>query len=437
MFIKFVCLSALLTLVVLAALLWPLLRPRKAKSESGSQVSLELLRRQFAELEAAYKAGRVPEDEYRETRAELEVRVLDEARHDAAATDTPAPATAKLETWTIAGVILVLLPLVGYLLWSQLGTPKALDDSFMAEQTRIAQESRSNQGHSPSELSRQIKMLEDHLKDSPDNLDAWIMLSRTQAALKNWKKSSEAFAQVNRLLPNNPDVLADWADVEAAAQGGDLSGKPKELIEQALKIDDKNGKALMLMGTYCFNTRDYAGAVAYWERILPLLEQGSEEWKTIAESIEDARRAGGIVSTAPAGMMLQAPPTVTAQPNAKEEPSNAFLEGAVELSDKVKSKLRPGDVLFIYARPVQGSKMPVAFERYPVKDWPVKFHLDDRNTMASGMTTLADTEQVVVEARISHSGNFMPASGDLQGAAAQPVKKGTSGIKVVIDTVLP
>lgn len=437
MFISFLCISALLIVAVLFALLWPLLRPVNAVRDSGAQMSLELLRKQFSELEVNFKAGRVPEDEYRETRSEIEMRVLDEARHSEPAS-SPAAAEVKAQTWAIAGLILVLIPCLGYLFWSQLGSPKALDDTFMAEQMRLAQESRS-QGHSASDLSRQIQMLEDHVKQSPDNLDAWIMLSRTQAALKNWKKSSQAFAQVNRLLPNNPDVLADWADVEAASQGGDLSGKPKELIEQALKIDPKNGKALMLMGTYCFNMRDYRGAVDYWERILPLLEQGSEEWKMVAESIEEARRAGGISTTSqPSGMMLAVPPTVTAQnPQLAKNDDGAFLEGSVRLSDSLKEKLRSGDVLFIYARPVHGSKMPVAFERYAVKDWPVSFHLDDRNTMASGMTTLADTDQVIVEARISHSGNFMPASGDLQGAAAEPVKKGTRGIEVVIDTVLP
>lgn len=74
----------------------------------------------------------------------------------------------------------------------------------------------------------------------------------------------------------------------AAAQQGDLEGRPKELIEKALAVDPQHWKALALMGTLCFNKGDYEGAVKYWSRMLAGVEQGSEEWRQIMENIEQA-----------------------------------------------------------------------------------------------------------------------------------------------------
>ena len=51
--------------------------------------------------------------------------------------------------------------------------------------------------------------------------------------------------------------------------------------------------------------------------------------------------------------------------------------------------------------------------------------------------TLADVQEAYVEARVSRSGNFMPASGDLEGAADGKVAVGTQGVRVVITKQIP
>ena len=82
-----------------------------------------------------------------------------------------------------------------------------------------------------------------------------------------------------------------------------------------------------------------------------------------------------------------------------------------------------------------GSKMPVAFMRITAKELPFEFKLTSDMTMAMGATTLADVKDVIVGARISRTGNFMPQAGDLEGETSAPVKTGTEGIDLVIGTV--
>jgi cytochrome c-type biogenesis protein CcmH len=55
--------------------------------------------------------------------------------------------------------------------------------------------------------------------------------------------------------------------------------------------------------------------------------------------------------------------------------------------------------------------------------------------MAEGRT-LSAAGQVIVGARISRSGNPMPASGDLEGQVG-PVAVGAKGLAIVIDRAVP
>ena len=103
----------------------------------------------------------------------------------------------------------------------------------------------------------------------------------------------------------------------------------------------------------------------------------------------------------------------------------------------MKNKVKKGDVVFIYARPVEGSKMPVAFIRLEADKLPASFHLDSTSTMGMGMRTLNDETEVIVEARISHTGNFMPASGDLQGAVEGRVAVGKQSVRIIINEEIP
>ena len=93
------------------------------------------------------------------------------------------------------------------------------------------------------------------------------------------------------------------------------------------------------------------------------------------------------------------------------------------------------DTVFIYARAVDGPRMPLAVLRVPAKELPREFALDDSMGMAPGVK-LSSAAQVIVEARISKSGNAIPQPGDLFGRSP-PLKPGTGGVSITIDQVVP
>ena len=78
--------------------------------------------------------------------------------------------------------------------------------------------------------------------------------------------------------------------------------------------------------------------------------------------------------------------------------------------------------------------MPLAILRKQVKDLPLAFTLDDSLAM-SPQHKLSSAATVVVGARISRSGNAMPASGDLQGSSAT-VRPGARDVMIEIADVV-
>ena len=82
--------------------------------------------------------------------------------------------------------------------------------------------------------------------------------------------------------------------------------------------------------------------------------------------------------------------------------------------------------------------MPLAVMRVPAPKanaFPFAFELTDSMAMAPGFS-LSSFAEVVIEARISKSGNAQLQPGDLSGVT-DVVKPGASGVNVTIGKVAP
>ncbi|HEX6828720.1 MAG TPA: tetratricopeptide repeat protein, partial [Burkholderiales bacterium] len=316
------------------------------------------------------------------------------------------------------------VPLLAVVLYLQLGNPGAITPSAQAPAPAAGH---AAGGVTAEQIQGMIQSLAARLEPNPNDAEGWAMLARSYSATGRFQEASQAYGRLNELVPNNPAILADYADVLAMAQGRRLAGAPVNLIQQALKADPNHAKSLALAGSAAFEAKDYGQAVAYWERLLTLLQPGSESHRSVAAGVVEARGLAG-------GASPQAAQAAAVR-SAEAAPAGANVSGKVSVSAGLKGKVNPGDTLFIFARPVQGPKMPVAISRLDAGALPASFTLDDSSAMNPSMK-LSGFQEVIVGARVSKTGNAMPQSGDLEGFSS-PVKVGTNNIHLVIDKVVP
>jgi cytochrome c-type biogenesis protein CcmH len=105
---------------------------------------------------------------------------------------------------------------------------------------------------------------------------------------------------------------------------------------------------------------------------------------------------------------------------------------SLDLSEQDQAGLAPTDTVFVFARAVDGPRMPLAMQRLTAAQLPLRFRLDDAMAM-SPVAKLSAYKWVIVGARISRSGDALPKPGDWEGFS-EPVAVGSENVRVVIGT---
>ena len=411
----------LLFIGVALAFILPSLLRRHIQSDHVDRkaANIAIYHDQLAELKADLESGELERQLYDDARLEIEKRLSEDVPVEAA--PVAARQTGRGLGLALAGAI----PLLAIGIYVVLGNPDA------AMMQRSAPPPMAEKGQ--HDAAPMIAALEARLKKNPDDIAGWHMLARSYGTTGQYGEAARIFAKISELLPGDAGVLADYADTLAMAQGGSLLGKPQELINQALKLNPQEGKALNLAGSAAYQAQDFARAAAYWRSLLQLMSPDDAYANQVRAAIQDAERAGGV-----AGLdNLSAASPQSAPVKAAETPSGAAaaISGTVSLSGELAGKVAPGDAVFIYAQLPQGPKMPIASLKIEARQLPYRFTLDDSLAMTPN-DKLSNHAEVMLSARVSKSGQAMTQSGDLLGRIS-PVKLGQQDVAIVIDKVLP
>jgi cytochrome c-type biogenesis protein CcmH len=413
--ITFWLIVGVLIVVTLLVLVPPLLRRSSSISTTPSEVNLSVYRDQLRELDADRAAGTLNEVQYQNARSDLESRVLEDS---APAETTAAPSTDSRWGNVSIAAIVISVPLLAISLYFMLGTPAGLKPQIPTAAMDEAHPA------TPEQFEAMVTWLAERLKTEPDNAEGWVMLARSYTALNRYQDASTAYTRAVTLQPNNASVLADHADMLAMLKQT-LQGEPEKIIQQALKIDPDNLKALSLAGSAAFERKDYSDAIKWWEKILNLLPADSPVVASVSASIDEARGLARLppIADAPTGNRAATQSNVT----------KGAVSGTVRLDPAFKARIADTDTVFIFARAVEGGrKPPLAVLRKTVKDLPFDFTLDDSMSMVPSLN-LSSVTNVIVGARISKSGNVISSSKDLEGFS-KPVKIGQKNIIITIDS---
>jgi len=403
--------------VALAFVLPPLLRKRETIAKAARRdINIAVYRDQMKEMEADRANGILSEEQFQLSKVELETRLAEDALSKADA--TMAPVASRRLGFTLAGA----LPVAAFGLYFMLGNPMSLIAIAEAQDNPAG----AAQVQGEHDIMKMIQKVEEKTKSDPTNLEAWVMLGKTYAAVDKWPQAQAAFEKAMQLKADVPAVMTGYAETLAIANGRSLKGKPIALILQALELDPEDTKGLELAGIYNFQERNFAQAAYYLKRLYKKLPPESPYAQDILEAQKEATRLSRSGTTDLDNLSDPAP----AKDHAVAQ--GATLHGVVDISPALKAKVTPNDVVFLFAR-AAGGGAPVAAIRATAGQFPLEFELSDAMAMNPD-NKLSNFKNVTLTARISKSGQPMGAAGDLEGTLLN-VKVGSKGIKLTIDKV--
>ncbi len=450
--------SGILIVVALLFIVPTLLKGRNEQEERVERdaVNVTVYRDQLAELEKDLENDILTQDQYSQSKQELQQRMLQDIP-DRTEVETKNP--GGFANIAISTVIVMALPIAAVYLYLEIGDTRGLLPQAQLANATQMQQHPSNNTETPAGHDNFMSVLDNlitRLNNNPEDIEGWFMLARTYAIMKRYDEAANTYARLNEMIPKNPQILSDYADVLAMTNNGSLIGKPSELIIEALNVDPEYPKALALAGTVEYEKKEFNQAAVYWERLLAVIPDESQLAQSVRESIADARELAVKESGVQPAQVAEASDSVGAvdkksNSNASDiksqqvelgasstsstESPSLSISGTVTISDTVSSNVNPNDTLFIYARAETGPKMPLAILRLKASDLPAVFTLTDEMAMTPAMK-LSSFPNVIIEARISRSGQAIPSSGDLQGLS-NPVKVGANNVAIMIDSRIP
>lgn len=263
--------------------------------------------------------------------------------------------------------------------------------------------------------------LEKRVKQNPRDVQGWLALADLDRAQHDDRGARTALEKVVALHGMTAQSWADYADVIASLTGGSLTGDAGRAIDSALALDPGNLKALWLKASQAHEQRHFTEALAWWRKLRAALPAGSPDIRVIDANIGE--------DTQLAGLPLPTGTPAAGSPRGSSPAAAAEVSGTVSIDSRLVSRVQRDATLFIYAKAADSPGPPLAVLRTTASAWPVTFRLDDSMAMLPSRR-LSQFDKVIVEARISRSGQATPSAGDLY--VTSPVLRPAAGQKLAL-----
>ena len=370
---------AIFTLLAGLFVIYPLLRKESmGESEEWQQANIVLFREQMSELDRQLADGEMDEPQYRELVAEQKRLLL------ADESDLPMTASTRSRGAWLLMVGLLLVPLLAFTLYHQLGSSEDVLISELMEKRLANRDSEAD-----AEIRQQLQnKIARRLQDQPDNVYYLVTLARMLLEDGEFLQSSATYQRAVRVAPDDADLQAEYAQAAYFASGNRFSPEADSALESALALDPNNLTALGLRGIRAFESGDYQAAMVSWQKALQAIHPSTPQAESLKAGIERAREQMG-----------ERPPSLSVN---------------VSLAPKLTAESK--QVVYVFAREWQGPPMPLAVARLQVADLPATVILDDSMAMPNGKL-LSSADRIEVVARISTTGSVAPSAGDLEGAS--------------------
>ncbi len=307
--------------------------------------------------------------------------------------------------------LLILLPVPATISYLYQTKPEFVEQISLMEELKTAQ---TDEEKSAS-VKKMLLHLEQRLVDDPEDVESWSLLTDSYTTLKRYNDALRTIENLYRIEGKIPAIMFRYADIMSMANNGRFEGKPNEIINEALELEPMNKDGLWLSGLAALQHGDIKKALKNWHQLHKQFDEGSESQVKIKEYIDLIHEQ------------------VIENENTSIE--SVALQVEIILSEDLLSEVNRDDYVYIYAKNIDNSLVPLAILSKKVSDLPTQVVLDDSMALVAS-NKLSDHKQVQIIARISKKANTQSMPGDLIGTLDFVPTHTHSPLKLIINSII-
>jgi len=404
--------------------LWPLFRGRSEgrAARVRAHSNLAIFEDRLAELDADLAEGRVDAEDHEALRGELERSLLGDVTDDEALTEAEPDTVASAAQRRGGGALLwagaVATPVLALVLYADWGLSLGyLGELALAEDVRVVEQLPVGE-RDAEQVEALMARLERRLTANPDNADGWFLLGQTALDQGEYERAARAFGQVTAMFPAEVGPHIYHAQALYLAEGRRLAPRVRQAVDRVLELEPGQPIMLELLAMAAFQTGNFAEAADLFQRVLASGVPPGERRDFLRDGLGRALELAG-----ESGMAL--PPLL---PEPAEAPSGDGIRVEVRMPESLLAELPSSAVVFVIARAVGGSPMPLAVQRVRPAE-SLALHLTVSDAMAPEMS-LDSVGEVEVVARLSRAGTAERGAGDMERISGPVATSGAAPVSL-------
>lgn len=410
---------------------------RKQEIIQRETENLALYQQRVAELDLSFTQGEIDQDSHedltKEARLQLAVdieqadhvdnaSVLSSKKSSARSSERSSETSIKTPPDKAQGqtgiyIAIALVPLLALILYLPQGFSVGGSLDYQVAQQLQGLETISDQRERNAQLLQLSSLLEKNVPNNSRREDLLRLRADLYSAVNQHQRAADVYKAL--LKRNNEDAgltayLAQSTYLKEIAeqqnqtdQAPTFSPTVQALLAKALTLDPQQYLALSLSGMQAFSQADYHLAIKHWRAALAVYGANSPQAASLTGGIQAAEARLG-TQTVKAGSA-----TTAAEVNPISTEANIRLKISID-QGLLSAEDKPDTPVFVFARAVNGPRMPLAAKRLRLADLPIELLITENDKMS--VQSIAGHSQLIVGARLARSGQPIAASGDLQSS---------------------
>jgi cytochrome c-type biogenesis protein CcmH len=416
---------SLIFLILLLLMVWRPFFKQKTQdvlvdSSLRDETNVRLYHEHKKEIEKDYGEGGIDEENYQYLLAELDNTLLQDIESTSKEVKIATNARSYSPFWPLGLSVFIIIFSVA--LYDKQGSYKLITElpTGHGQQETMSQEKMLQQRE--NEAMAHIEKLQQHIELNTEDSEAWYNLGQTYVAVGGFDEAVAAFTQVIKIEGEHADILGAIAQALYYKNDQKISAQVQEYIDKSLALDINDASTNILLGMHNFIGENYQLAITHWQRVINANNQGVNI-TALKEAVAEANnRLGQPVTSAADKTQAVVGPQLTV---------------SVSVSEDIAKQLAQGEdrVVFIYAVPTNGQRMPLAAVKMKASDLPTVIVLNNSQAM-SPANNLGSVDKVHVYAIVSMQGGVGIKSGDYKAEYLDVDVNRTEPLELIVNTLV-